>query len=157
MLMVGRMTSEGRMSGRLKWVSNFNHLHNQELYMGLFRVRCWMTPTLTGDYFCFCRYDLNDWLSFKWQGQLVNEPDVSQQMCDLDIKVISLACKLSFVLILMHGIWHEMLNPFTDLLFFWQFEDKELIFYFIFSRGLTSGDSWRQAAMDSLVWAIYPL
>ncbi|GMH34710.1 hypothetical protein BSKO_02571 [Bryopsis sp. KO-2023] len=49
MLMVGRMTSEGRMSGRIK-------------------------------------FDVNDWMSLKWQAQLVNEPDVSQQMCDIDIK-----------------------------------------------------------------------
>lgn len=49
LLLVGRMTSEGRMSGRLK-------------------------------------YDLSDWLSVKWQGQLVNEPDVSQQMWDVDVK-----------------------------------------------------------------------
>lgn len=49
MHLIGRMTSEGRMNGRIK-------------------------------------YDINDWLTFKWQAQLVNEPDVSQQMCDLDVK-----------------------------------------------------------------------
>eukprot|EP00803_Ostreobium_quekettii_P011569 evm.model.scf_130EXC.12 EVM.evm.TU.scf_130EXC.12 scf_130EXC:130493-135417(+) len=49
LLMVGRITSEGRMTGRF---------------------RC----------------EFNDWISINWQAQLANEPEMSQQICDINFK-----------------------------------------------------------------------
>lgn len=34
-----------------------------------------------------CRYDFNDAVGLKWQGQFSKDPDIAHQMLDLDLTV----------------------------------------------------------------------
>lgn len=59
--MVGRINSEGRLSGRIK-------------------------------------YDLSDWFGLRWQSQFSKDPDITQQIVDLDLTVSNVKTRISLIL-----------------------------------------------------------